>query len=116
MLVHATSRQVHVSEVLLRALNTTALLRTHPFPLCSSCDLLATIFILSAWRTDAEPLAAEAVSERVDATLMASAEATVATAGTRLLVRVALPHRRLRDRNLDIALVVNAFPTPGSAA
>ena len=57
---------------------------------------------------DAEPPAAEADAETIDLSVMASAKAPTATAGTRLFVRVSLPHRGEPDESINDIVLVDA--------
>ncbi len=56
----------------------------------------------------AEPLAAKAAAETIDRSVMASAEAPATAAGTRLLVRMSLPHRGESDQPINDIFFVDA--------
>jgi hypothetical protein len=56
----------------------------------------------------AEPLAAKAAAETIDWSVMASAEAPATAAGTRLLVRMSLPHRGEPDEAINDIFFVDA--------
>jgi hypothetical protein len=56
----------------------------------------------------AEPLAAKAAAETIDWSVMASAEAPATAAGTRLLVRMSLPHRGEPDEPINDIFFVDA--------
>jgi hypothetical protein len=56
----------------------------------------------------AEPLAAKAAAETIDRSVMASAEAPATAAGTRLLVRMSLPHRGEPDQPINDIFIVDA--------